>query len=308
MPSDAQALLYVAAQGHLPGERAAYALDRRAADGTRPPKPAVRRSLPQLRAAWRESAVRAFGACVVYRLAERARAAAAGVWARVRPVVDVALAAVDVVAVVYVMRGACKRRHLLAEARRHLAHTLRGRRAGPGLDEAIVLAAVGGCTCPVGRGWAMTADLRALYPRGTEDQAVLCPPTRTRYERARLASAALTARVRAERRSRRPDSRSLRPAAVPAGPLPRSGLGRGRTRAAGAGPAGRLLEEQETDLAAIEDSQHVIEAAAALLVEGARERAAITARAQPGPGPAPAHTPQPGTRPPGAGTPTGGIA
>ncbi|AJP05369.1 hypothetical protein TU94_32100 [Streptomyces cyaneogriseus subsp. noncyanogenus] len=37
--------------------------------------------------------------------AQRARAAAAGVWARVRPVVDVALAAVDVVAVVYVMRG-----------------------------------------------------------------------------------------------------------------------------------------------------------------------------------------------------------
>lgn len=44
---------------------------------------------------------------------------------------DVVLAAVDVVAVVYVMRGAF----------------------------------------PVGRGRMMTADLRALYPRDTEDQA-----------------------------------------------------------------------------------------------------------------------------------------
>ncbi|GGY11508.1 hypothetical protein GCM10010324_67840 [Streptomyces hiroshimensis] len=80
-----------------------------------------------------------FGAGTVYRLAERARAAAAAVWAWVRPVVDVALAAVDTVAVVYVMRGAFKRHHLLAEARRHLAHTLHGWPHQPGLDEQIVL-------------------------------------------------------------------------------------------------------------------------------------------------------------------------
>ncbi|WP_308461173.1 hypothetical protein [Streptomyces sp. Ru62] len=44
--------------------------------------------------------------------------------------VDVALAAVDVAAVVFVMNsgGRFHRRHLLAEARRHLAFVLRGRR------------------------------------------------------------------------------------------------------------------------------------------------------------------------------------
>lgn len=57
-------------------------------------------------------------------------------------VVDVVLAAVDTVAVVYVMRGAFKRLHLLAEARRHLACTLRGRPYGPGLDDQIVQAVV----------------------------------------------------------------------------------------------------------------------------------------------------------------------
>ncbi|CAL9650812.1 hypothetical protein SUDANB23_06592 (plasmid) [Streptomyces sp. enrichment culture] len=39
-----------------------------------------------------------------------------------RPVVDIALATVDIVAVVYVMRGAFKRHRLLAEARRHLSY------------------------------------------------------------------------------------------------------------------------------------------------------------------------------------------
>jgi hypothetical protein len=70
--------------------------------------------------------------------------------------------------VVYVMRGAFKRHHLLAEARRHLAYVLRGRLHQPGLDEQIVQAVVDDCTRPVGRRM-MTADLRALYPRDTED-------------------------------------------------------------------------------------------------------------------------------------------
>ncbi|NIY69297.1 TrwC relaxase protein involved in conjugal DNA transfer [Streptomyces malaysiensis] len=187
---------YEEKQGHAPGERAGYALACQAADQTRSPKRTVLLSLTELRTRWRASAVRAFGACAVFRLAER-----------VRPVVDVVLAAVDTVAVVYVMRGAFARHHLLAEARRHLAYALRGRPHQPGLDERIVQAAVDGHTRPVGRGRRMTADLGALYPGDTEDQAVLRPPTRSRaatqYERARLAAGALAARVRAARRAER---------------------------------------------------------------------------------------------------------
>ncbi len=78
------------------------------------------------------------------------QAATAAVWVRMRPVVDVALAAVDTVAVVYVMRGAFARHHLLAEARRHLAYALRGRPHEPGLDEQIVQTAVDDHTRPVG--------------------------------------------------------------------------------------------------------------------------------------------------------------
>ncbi len=128
-------------------------------------------------------------------------------WARVRPVVDVVLAAVDTVAVVYVMRGAFARHHLLAEARRHLAYVLRGRPHQPGLDERIVQLVVDDYTRPVGRGRMMTADLHALYPRDIEDQAMLRPLTRNRsappYERARLAAGALAARVNAARRAER---------------------------------------------------------------------------------------------------------
>ncbi|MEU2061012.1 hypothetical protein [Streptomyces sp. NPDC013455] len=122
-------------QGHPPGERAAYAPACQVADQTRPPKRTELLSPTELRKRWGNSAIRAYGAEAVDRLAERARSAAAAVWARVRPVADIALAAVDVVAVVYVMRGACKRHHLLAEARRYLSYVLQGRRthqAGPG--------------------------------------------------------------------------------------------------------------------------------------------------------------------------------
>ncbi|MFJ8098511.1 hypothetical protein [Streptomyces griseofuscus] len=64
--------------------------------------------------------------------------------ARVAAVVDAALAAVDVIATVFVMNdgGRFHRRHLLAEARRHLALVLRGRRRAPGLDDQIVAAAI----------------------------------------------------------------------------------------------------------------------------------------------------------------------
>ncbi|MET7636199.1 MobF family relaxase [Streptomyces sp. NPDC001773] len=302
---------YQVRQGHPPGERAAYALDQQAADRTRPPKRKEARSLSDLREQWRASAIRAFGACTVYRLAERARAAAAAVWARVRPAVDVALAAVDTVAVVYVMRGAFKRRHLLAEARRHLSYVLRGRPHQPGLDEQIVQAAVDDYTRPAGRRM-MTADLRALYPRDTEDQAVLRPLTRNRsappYERARLAAGALTARVHAVRRSRRLGSRS-RPhtVAVPTAPTPRLRPDRADRN------AGRD-QEQATDVGTVEHTRRVFEAAAkmaAKLQDGARERA-VAHGPRPHPAPAattPTRTQQPGVQPaPGQNAPTGGVA
>ncbi|MGI5484846.1 hypothetical protein [Streptomyces lavendofoliae] len=75
---------------------------------------------------------------------EHARAAAAVIRARVTAVVDIALAAVDVTATVFVMNdgGRFHRQHLLAEARRHLALVPRGRRRDPGLDDRIVAAAI----------------------------------------------------------------------------------------------------------------------------------------------------------------------
>ncbi|MFF7172921.1 hypothetical protein ACIP8U_44380 [Streptomyces pseudovenezuelae] len=58
--------------------------------------------------------------------------------------VAIALAAVAVAATVFVMNdgGRFHRRHLLAEARRHLVLVLRGRRRDPGLDDQIVAAAI----------------------------------------------------------------------------------------------------------------------------------------------------------------------
>ncbi|WUX65380.1 relaxase domain-containing protein (plasmid) [Streptomyces sp. NBC_01431] len=300
---------YEERQGHPPGERAAYALGCQAADRTRPPKRTVARSLSELRERWRNSAMRAFGACTVYQLARRARSAAAAVWARVRPVVDIALAAVDTVAVVYVMRGAFQYRHLLAEARRHLSHVLRGRPHQLGLDEQIVQTAVDNYTRTVGR--MMTADLRALYPRDTEDQAVLRPLTRSRsaspYERARLAAGALTARIHAARRSDRLGSRS-RPhtVAVPAAaPRPRTRPTR-MDRKVGHVP------EQTTDVATVEQTRRTFEAAAkmaAKLQDGIRERA-VASGPQPQRDPAAptAQRPQQPARPSAPNRPAGGVA
>ncbi|MEU3620043.1 MobF family relaxase [Streptomyces sp. NPDC006872] len=302
---------YEKKQGHPPGERAAYALGCQAADRTRPPKRTELLSLTELRERWRDSAIRAHGVDVIDRLAERARAVAAAVWARVRPVVDIALAAVDVVAVVYVMRGAFKRHHLLAEARRHLSYVMRGRPHRPGVDEQIVQTVVDDYTRPVGRGRMMTADLRALYPRDTEDQAVLRPLTRKRtappYERARLAAGALRARVHAVRRADRLGSRS-RPHAVAVSAAPRSPLRPTRTdRKAGRVP------EQATDVAAMDQTRRTFEAAAAKMAaklnDGVRERAvAHGPRPQPtAPTTPPTHTQQPGAQPPPGPTP-GGVA
>ncbi|MCG0283996.1 MobF family relaxase [Streptomyces sp. PSAA01] len=127
--------------GPVVSERARARLNRIAARKTRPAKPRPR-SLTRLREDWHRSA-RAFlaaGADLIDSLLERARAAARAIRARVAAVVDVGLAAVAVTATVFVMNkdGCFHRRHLLAEARRHLALVQRGRRREPGLDETIV--------------------------------------------------------------------------------------------------------------------------------------------------------------------------
>ncbi|MFF4138060.1 MobF family relaxase [Streptomyces mirabilis] len=126
-------------------ERARAKLNQMAARKTRPPKQTAR-PLAQLRAWWKASAILTSGVAVdvINSLLEYARAAAAAIRDRVAAVVDVALAAVDVAATVFVMNdgGRFHRRHLLAEARRHLALVLRGRRRDPGLDDRIVAAAI----------------------------------------------------------------------------------------------------------------------------------------------------------------------
>ncbi|WP_256919263.1 MobF family relaxase [Streptomyces hilarionis] len=126
-------------------ERARAKLNGIAAKMTRPPKQKAR-PLAQLRREWKESAIRTSKVAVdvINSLLEYARAAAAAIRTRVAAVVDVALAAVDVAATVFVMNegGRFHRRHLLAEARRHLALVLRGHRRDPGLDDRIVAAAI----------------------------------------------------------------------------------------------------------------------------------------------------------------------
>ncbi|WP_199889922.1 MobF family relaxase [Streptomyces badius] len=176
-------------------ERARAKLNQIAARKTRPPK---QKTLPlaQLRAWWKASAILASGvaADVITSLLEHARAAAAVIRARVAAVVDIALAAVDVAATVFVMndRGRFHRRHLLAEARRHLALVLRGRRRDPGLDDQVVAAAISTHCLDITepktvRGleagyrlytarWALS-DLPARRPPGPEPEPDRQPPT-----------------------------------------------------------------------------------------------------------------------------------
>ncbi|MFC7934047.1 MobF family relaxase [Streptomyces cinereoruber] len=131
--------------GPVVSEEARTKLNRIAARKTRPPKPKAR-SLAQLRIDWRAGAKEFLGeaAHLVDELLERARAAAAAIRARVAETLDIALAALGVSAMVFVMssNGLFHRRHLLAEARRFLALVQRGRRREPGLDETIVNAAI----------------------------------------------------------------------------------------------------------------------------------------------------------------------
>ncbi|MEU6768119.1 hypothetical protein ABZ916_37160 [Streptomyces sp. NPDC046853] len=130
-------------------ERARAKLNQIAARKTRPPKQKSR-PLAQLRVWWKASAIFTSGVAsdIDNSLLEYARAAAAAAAAAIRAgvaaIVDVAVAAVDVTATVFAMDdgGRFHRRHLLAEARRHLALVLRGRRRAPGLDDQIVAAAI----------------------------------------------------------------------------------------------------------------------------------------------------------------------
>ncbi|MFE9803760.1 hypothetical protein ACFYP6_33725 [Streptomyces goshikiensis] len=126
-------------------ERARAKMNQIAARKTRPPKQKTQ-PLTQLRVWWKTSAILNSGVAVdvINSLLEHARAAAAAIRARVADVLDVALAAVDVAATVFVMNEGSRfhRRHLLAEARRHLALVLRGRPREPGLEEKIVATAI----------------------------------------------------------------------------------------------------------------------------------------------------------------------
>ncbi|MFE5512359.1 relaxase domain-containing protein [Streptomyces sp. NPDC056529] len=131
--------------GPVVSEQARTKLNRIAARETRPPKPKAH-SLAQPRTDWRAGAKEFLGeaAHLVGSLLERARAAAAAIRAQVAETLDVALAALGVSAMVFVMssNGLFHRRHLLAEARRFLALVQRGRRREPSLDDEIVNAAI----------------------------------------------------------------------------------------------------------------------------------------------------------------------
>ncbi|MEV7881873.1 MobF family relaxase [Streptomyces microflavus] len=127
-------------------QRARAKLNRIAALKTRPPKKDKARSLAQLRADWKQSATLTSGvpATAINSLLQSSRAAAPKIRDRIPTVVDTDRAARDVTATVLMMNsgGRFHRRHLLAEARRHLALLLRGRRRDPHLDDHIVAAAV----------------------------------------------------------------------------------------------------------------------------------------------------------------------
>uniref|UniRef100_UPI002F912E1D MobF family relaxase n=1 Tax=Streptomyces sp. NBC_01562 TaxID=2975879 RepID=UPI002F912E1D len=198
---------YVKKHGHLPGERARHGLAWWAAQETRPEKKTPR-PLDQLLAWWRVSALLKFGQRMVDGLLQRCQAAGAAIRARVGPLVDTALAIVDVAAVVFTVRGVFARRHVLAEARRHLLETLRGRAYVPGIDSHIADRALErygrqltvpqkGRRTPAPDQLNYTADF--VWPirwwiAGADGKP---PRESTRYERARVASLALQNAIRA---------------------------------------------------------------------------------------------------------------
>ncbi|MER7497970.1 MobF family relaxase [Streptomyces pharetrae] len=200
---------YARDHGRLPDERARHALGWWAAQDTRrekeTPKP-----LEQLLAWWRASAIWRFGQQMVEGLLERCRALGAAIREQVGPRVDTALAAVDVAAVVFTVRRAFARRHVLAEARRHLLETLRGRAFPPGLDDYIADRALSGhsrqSTVPKPGRRIPDADQLFYTADFTEpDRWWIAstdgkpPRESSRYERARVASLAVQNAIRAAR-------------------------------------------------------------------------------------------------------------
>jgi hypothetical protein len=198
---------YVKKHGRLPGERARHGLAWWAAQETRPDKKTPR-PLDQLLAWWRVSALLKFGQQMVDGLLQRCQAAGAAIRARVGPWVDTALATVDVAAVVFTVRGIFSRRHVLAEARRHLLETLRGRAYVPGIDSHIADRALErycrqltvpqkGRRTPAPDQLSYTADFAwpvRWWIAGTDGKP---PRESSRYERARVASLALQNAIRA---------------------------------------------------------------------------------------------------------------
>ncbi|MFF9352744.1 MobF family relaxase [Streptomyces sp. NPDC014734] len=197
---------YVKTHGRLPDERARHGLGWWAAQDTRPDKKTPK-PLEQLLAWWRESAILRFDKEMIAGLLARCRAAAAVIRAGVRPLVDTALAAVDVAAVVYTVRRTFNRRHVLAEARRHLLETLRGLAYPPGLDDYIADAALSrhsrqltvpqnGRRAPAPDQLTYTADFAWPHRWWIVGTGGKPPRESSRYERARVASLALQNAIR----------------------------------------------------------------------------------------------------------------
>ncbi|MCP9213265.1 MobF family relaxase [Streptomyces cucumeris] len=207
---------YVAKHRRLPGERGRHGLGWWAAQDTRPEKKTPR-PLHHLRAWWRASAILRFGQRLVDGLLQRCRTVGAAIRAQVSPLVDTVLAAVDVAAIVYTVRRCFARRHVLAEARRHLLETLRGRAFEPGLDDYIADRALSrhgrqltvpqeGRRPPAPDQLTYTADFAwpaRWWIAGTGGKP---PRESTRYERARVASLAVQNAIRAARSAPAPAS------------------------------------------------------------------------------------------------------
>jgi conjugative relaxase-like TrwC/TraI family protein len=215
--------------GRLPGERARHGLAWWAAQETRPDKKTPR-PLDQLLACWRVSALLKFGQRMVDGLLQRCRSAGAAIRARVGPRGDTAFATVDVAAVVFTVRGIFYRRHVLAEARRHLLETLRGRAYVPGIDNYITDRALKrysrqltvpqkGRRAPAADQLSYTAEFTSpsrWWIAGTDGKP---PRESTRYERAKVASLALQNAIRTALTA--PPAQDEAPAATaPAAPPP----------------------------------------------------------------------------------------
>ncbi|WP_404782082.1 relaxase domain-containing protein [Streptomyces pristinaespiralis] len=126
--------------GRRPTVKICHRLMARASQATRPAKKTAH-PLPGLRARWRTSAVARFGQALIDNLLEAARKAARVIRQAARTTVDIAAAALEVTAIAAVHHGGrFRHRHLLAEARRHLARTLQGHPAPPLLATAITTA------------------------------------------------------------------------------------------------------------------------------------------------------------------------